>query len=171
MRPPRRFLLVLLLLPLAGPCILPAAPVPAPRPADVKGELERLRGEWTLVREVSPDGVVHTYEPKDSNIGHWALTFDGARFVTEEDYTDPSYLIEGSVALDVGRTPRRIDFTVTEVSSPADRKLKGQTRRGIYELDGDRLRLCLPGYGSAARPTRFEAGEGRGVYEFRRVKR
>jgi len=37
---------------------------------------------------------------------------------------------------------------------------KGQTCPGIYELDGDTLKLCLPNEPLAARPTELKAGAG-----------
>ncbi len=147
------------------------APTSVPERADAK-EREQLRGEWTLVRETTANGVVHTYGAAgESIIGHWTLTFDGEKFVTEEDYTDPSYIIAGTFALDTNQRPKRIDLAVVEVDSLADRELKGLSRLGVYELDGDHLKLCLARYGVAQRPAGFGYGKNYSTYEFHRMKK
>ncbi|MCI0456086.1 MAG: hypothetical protein L0Z62_03785 [Gemmataceae bacterium] len=43
------------------------------------------------------------------------------------------------------------------------------TIRGIYEIDGDTLRLCVPALGGA-RPTRFVRPAGGSLMTFRREK-
>jgi uncharacterized protein (TIGR03067 family) len=58
---------------------------------------------------------------------------------------------EGTFKLDATKKPKQIDLT-TE-----DKSLKG-----IYELDGDTLKLCVDEEGS--RPTEFKSPEGTKVY-------
>jgi hypothetical protein len=46
-----------------------------------------------------------------------------------------------------------------------------RTTQGIYELDGDRLRLCVVGDHGKKRPSDFEPGKGDWVYTLQRNKR
>jgi uncharacterized protein (TIGR03067 family) len=64
--------------------------------------------------------------------------------------------------------PKWIDLTLLDASFPIV-KLKGQTRRGIYEFDADRLRLCVGDYG-ARRPTGFQPDKGLVIEEYKRIK-
>jgi uncharacterized protein (TIGR03067 family) len=56
--------------------------------------------------------------------------------------------------------PKQIDWTIA-----------GQVQRGIYELDGNRLRMCVSPLGKP-RPTEFEThpGDGRSLHLRRRVE-
>ena len=162
--------LVFILFAPAGLAAPPVEVAPAPRRVNAR-ELEKLRGEWTLVKSVQPNGTVEKFGPEYSIIGHRTLTFDGGKVVIEEDYTDPPYTTDATIALNVDVEPKQIDLTVTDVNSDVDRKFIGKSRLGVYELDGDRLKLCLTDYGVAQRPTGFEHGKGREVYEFVRMER
>jgi uncharacterized protein (TIGR03067 family) len=55
--------------------------------------------------------------------------------------------------LDPSRKPKEIDLT-------PDGEGKGKTVAGLYELEGDSLRVCFPGQPDAERPTRLESKEG-----------
>jgi uncharacterized protein (TIGR03067 family) len=59
----------------------------------------------------------------------------------------------GTVKIDPSARPRTMDFTYTEG------ELKGHTTPGIYELDGDTLRICTAAQGKA-RPTEFASKPG-----------
>lgn len=53
------------------------------------------------------------------------------------------------------------DFTLDATKKPKTMDLKtakGETMQGIYELDGDTLKVCLSREGE--RPTKFESAEG-----------
>ena len=153
---------------LAGTLLLSAAPAPAR--ADAK-DANELRGEWTLVRHVKPDGTVIRHDGALGN-SHFVLRFAGAKVVQEYDFGDPSLEITMEVALDPSVTPKRIDLTVTDASKAtvAD-ELKGKVQRGVYRIDGERLTLCLAEFREKARPAGFDPGRGRDVFELKRVKR
>ena len=58
-----------------------------------------------------------------------------------------------SYKLDWSKTPKEIDFT------PLDGPSKVKTKEWIYSLDGDILKLCMPGPAGGPRPTEFAADE------------
>jgi uncharacterized protein (TIGR03067 family) len=55
--------------------------------------------------------------------------------------------------LDPDKTPKTIDLTLTGGSN------KGKTLAGIYQLDGDNLKVCLFGVGKD-RPKEFDTKKG-----------
>jgi uncharacterized protein (TIGR03067 family) len=67
---------------------------------------------------------------------------------------------EGKVSIDTTRNPKAIDYLQTSGASPAGSP--GDVRLGIYEIDGDRLRICLARAG-AERPKTFDASAGTGL--------
>src|SRR5205085_10009869 len=76
---------------------------------------------------------------------------DGDRFRTES----PEANYDGVFTIDVEATPSRIDIEFVEGPEA------GNTAYGIYELDGDRMSLCL-GLVGASRPAVFATRPGRG---------
>ena len=104
------------------------------------------------------------------------LTFDGHLAVRTVDGHPQPWL--AYFQLDPWARPRRIVIWDADVpgqapsglpglrSGPPKPMLPDLVARGIYELDGDRLRICLPLPG-APFPTDFESGAG-AVLEFRR---
>lgn len=156
------------LLALATALSMAAALAPVPARGDTK-DGEKLRGEWTLVRHVEPDGTVIRHREDDIGNSHFLLGFGGGKAVQEYDFGDPSLEITWAVVLDPSATPKRIDLTGTDSSSSA--VATGKVWRGIYRLDGDRLILCFAELDAKARPSAFEPGRGRDVYELKRVKK
>jgi uncharacterized protein (TIGR03067 family) len=63
-------------------------------------------------------------------------------------------LEEGTFTLDPDKKPRQIDFKIGKGQD------QGKDQFGIYELDGDTLRICVaaPGAEAEARPTVFRTG-------------
>jgi uncharacterized protein (TIGR03067 family) len=159
--------LVIALLPLTGFAAFSAEVAPAPRRADAK-ELEEFRGDWALVKQTLPDGTVRRYRAVRPIFSDENLAFDGRKLVTELTYCDPTDTMVEGVELDPKQAPKWIDLTLLDASFPLVKR-KGQTRRGIYEFDGDRLRLCVGDYG-AKRPTGFQPGKGHDIYEYKRIK-
>jgi uncharacterized protein (TIGR03067 family) len=145
-----------------------AAPVPA---RDDTKELQKLRGEWTLVRHVEPDGTVIRHPEGSPGNSHFLLRFEGRKAVQEYDFGDPSLEITWNAVLDPSAAPKQIDLTVTDASHSAFDPCKGKARRGVYQLDGDRLIICLAELDATARPTGFDPGRDREVYELKRVKK
>jgi uncharacterized protein (TIGR03067 family) len=105
--------------------------------ADAKKDQEKLQGEWTMQSgerdgEQFPDDLLKSLK----------------RTVTGDKYTitrDGETFAKGTYTLDPSQKPKTIDA-----------KLEGndQPVRGIYELDGDTLKICVAGPGEA-RPKEF----------------
>jgi uncharacterized protein (TIGR03067 family) len=113
-------------------------------------DFAKLQGSWMLAtlemdgREMTPAG---------------GIEIDGDRFRALGMGADYG----GTVELDEAAKPKRIDVIFTEGPEAGNRN------RGIYELRGDTLRLCLNRMGKA-RPRAFTAkpGSGNAVEVFRR---
>jgi uncharacterized protein (TIGR03067 family) len=73
---------------------------------------------------------------------------------------------EFTIKLDSAKKPKSIDLTLTQGVG------KGKVGLGIYELDGDTLKLCFPQDENAARPTEFKSTDGsrHGLLTMRRQK-
>ena len=76
----------------------------------------------------------------------------------------PQVLMQMEFTHDGSKSPKTIDYVNTAGAN------KGKTQEGIYELDGDILKICVGAPGSA-RPAQFEsvAGDGRSFTVWRRV--
>ncbi|HUK54942.1 MAG TPA: TIGR03067 domain-containing protein [Candidatus Binatia bacterium] len=109
-------------------------------------ELEKLQGEWA-VAFLEVDGLTPAWN-----------VFAGAKIVIEGDHFTSLGMgapYEGILEVDASAVPKafRMKFT----AGPE----KGNTNHGIYELDGDRWRICLSMTGGAA-PTEFATSPGSG---------
>jgi uncharacterized protein (TIGR03067 family) len=113
--------------------VLALTQAPASEAADEEQTgLEQLRGSWEVVKKSVPD-----FEAK-------RLIFDGAKFTVVLDEKEKE---EVKFKIDATAKPMRIDILA-----------KKETNLGIYELNGDTLRICFAIKGSK-RPTEFKAGE------------
>jgi uncharacterized protein (TIGR03067 family) len=77
-------------------------------------------------------------------------------------------VLEGTVRkIDAAKKPKTIDTEVTAGD------LKGNTIQGIYEIDGDTLRVCVVLPGKCERPTEFsgKAGSGCNLTIYKREKK
>ena len=113
-------------------------PMGALRGREQKEEVESLEGEWTVVAWEIDGGTTPSakYEGKKVVIkgGEIRLTID--LFLSDRF----------SFQLNSNRAPKEINLTAL------DGWLKGTTQPGIYEVDGQRLRICM---GMKVRPTKF----------------
>jgi len=94
-----------------------------------RDELRRLEGEWTLVHGEA-DGRPFPEE---------ALAI-GKRVVRGNEITvtmGPEVYLQAAFALRPSETPKAIDYVITAGPHQA------QTQLGIYETDGDRIKVCM----------------------------
>ena len=66
--------------------------------------------------------------------------------------------------LDADKKPKTIDLV------PGDGPEKGKTVKGLYELDGDTLRICLATQATMPRPTEFASSKGVQILVLKRIK-
>jgi RNA polymerase sigma factor (sigma-70 family) len=137
------------------PAPKPESEVPDAPTAKPKEDKELLQGTWHIV-EVEVGGKHQAKERSKDQI----LVFTGDKLAIK--YDDGSSQ-EMMLQIDPKQKPRAIDL------APISEPDKGYTFKGIYELDGDRLKLyysrnVAPG---AARPARFNPEfEDRGMRSF-----
>ena len=113
-----------------------------------KEDLERLQGKWKFVERII-DGKKQTGKQLEST---W--TFDGNRVIYHVDAD-----LLAIVTLNAKTNPKTFDFD--HESKDPKRVQKG--RKGIYEIDGDILKICVVAEGKTKeRPTAFESKEGSG---------
>ena len=109
-------------------------------------QLRGLEGEWRFA-SLEVDGTTMPGEA----LTHSRLLIDGDRFRTES----PEATFEGVFTIDVEATPSQIDIEFVEGPEAGNRSY------GLYELNGDRLTLCI-GLTGASRPTAFATQRGSG---------
>lgn len=119
-------------------------------------DVERMRGTWRMAAMNQEGDSV----PLGGNLAKLQLVVDGDRRTVRAGqilYSHAYYRI------DPAASPPAIDVFVTQGGS------SGQTMLGIYEVSGDRLRVCLASHGRE-RPRDFspKAGSGHVLQELRR---
>jgi RNA polymerase sigma factor (sigma-70 family) len=144
------------------------APAPAPVPrieaksapiapaAAVVDDLGKLKGTWPAA---SIEGAVGKSEGKGSEADNFKLRVDGEKFKFEGIFgmgRDPA---EGTLKLDESKTPKTFEMT-TSVGKML----------GIYELDGETLKICITKLGANEYPTEFKGSENSFVFVFKREK-
>jgi uncharacterized protein (TIGR03067 family) len=123
-------------------------------------DLKRMEGTWAVVVHEADGKKTTEEENKKADIklevkdGKYAVYFGEKKIAT------------GTIKLDAGKKPRQID-AVAE-----DGPLKGKAMPGIYELNGDTMRVCFAQPGGE-RPTEFRTKEGTGqvLLGYKRLKK
>jgi uncharacterized protein (TIGR03067 family) len=117
-----------------------------PKPEDVKKEVEKLQGTWTISK------IERAGEDLTPQLGGAEVEIKG------EELTAPN--IAAGLKLDPSQSPKALDMSYTE--GPA----AGQTVKAIYKLEDDTLTLCRALTKDGKRPTDFTAPEGSGKMLF-----
>lgn len=135
-------------------------PVPAaPEPADpaVEAELQRLQGTWQL-ESMERGGEKAPVEADGRTFFVGGRAFLGKR-------EDGLPFQSGTLKVDPSKSPKAISAAIAQGEG------EGAFMLGIYELDGDVLKLCFDPDGEE-RPTGFATEEGsrRFLAVYRRVK-
>jgi uncharacterized protein (TIGR03067 family) len=109
-------------------------------------DLDRLQGTWSIT-EAEMDG-----QAAPAAMTNGAITISGNKFVTSGVGAE----YKGMLVLDESAKPRRLDLRFTSGMQ------KGTTNLCIYELKGDRLRLCVATRGDV-RPKKFASLPDSGI--------
>jgi uncharacterized protein (TIGR03067 family) len=113
--------------------------------ADAEKELKKFHGVWTF-ESVEAGGQK---APADGLKG-LTVTFAGDKYTVKKG---DEVIQVGTQKLDPSKSPKAIDVTVTEGLK------KGAVMLGIYEIDGDTLKVCFDEEGKK-RPTEFKSPAG-----------
>jgi uncharacterized protein (TIGR03067 family) len=117
-----------------------------------KSDLDNLQGTWLTVSLVSNGKTVvdENVPPKPGPVTK--LIYEGSKWkVTVGEKT----VATGTWKIDSAKNPKELD--VMDESGT----INDQTKRAIYELEGDTFRYCI-GPAGKPRPTEFSAKEGSG---------
>jgi uncharacterized protein (TIGR03067 family) len=120
-----------------------------PGTAKPKTDHDRLQGTWRVLDMVT-DGKPNIKQNPDDEAD---ATFadDTMSLVAQPG---AKKFREFTIKVDSTKKPKNIDLKVTEGVG------KGKVALGIYELDGDTLKLCFPQDENVARPTEFASTDG-----------
>jgi uncharacterized protein (TIGR03067 family) len=113
--------------------------------ADLEKEVRKFQGTWTFESSVAGGKEL----PADQLKG-LILLFEGEKHTVKKG---DDVIQVGTQKLDPSKSPKTIDVTMTEGPS------KGTVMLGIYEIDGDTLKVCFDGEGKK-RPTEFKSPPG-----------
>jgi uncharacterized protein (TIGR03067 family) len=119
-------------------------------------ELKKLEGTWVCVSAVEGKEKREFIRGKEAR-----LTIRNESFMLS---VDGEFVEKVAIKVDPSKKPKTVDLTRTEGPE------KGDTALGIYELNGDELKLCIAQRSNQPRPTEFTAGDKSTLFIFRRVK-
>ena len=133
------------------------SPLPATAPAPKKTDQENIEGTWVAVSAEANGKALPAREVKGFTV---VISSDKVVFNPKEDNRASTY------KLDPKKMPKVIELT------PLDGPAKGKPQRAIYELKGDRLKLCVQN-GKGDPPTEFatKAGTNLRLLILKRVKK
>ena len=104
-----------------------------------------FEGEWRMVSAIM-DG-----KPMDKSMVKWVKRITQGNQSTV--YAGPQVMLKVEFTSDSSKSPKTIDYINTAGSH------KGKTQLGIYEFEGELLKICVAAPG-AARPTEFQSTPG-----------
>ncbi|MDR3633424.1 MAG: TIGR03067 domain-containing protein [Isosphaeraceae bacterium] len=118
----------------------------APEREAEQSDLEKLQGDWKTKSFLLGGGPL----PKEKQFPDRLMTIKGDSF---SEFRGGKVAVRGTLKLDSSTSPKHLNATFTQ-GGPT-----GETVRGIYELDGDTLKVCV-GTPDTERPAKFESLSG-----------
>jgi uncharacterized protein (TIGR03067 family) len=117
-----------------------------------QAELDKLRGTWLTVSMIANGKTLvdETTAPPPGPVTKFA--YEGNKWMV---IVDGKTVASGILRVDPTKTPKQID--ILDESGVTN----GQTKLGIYELNGDTYKYCL-GPSGKPRPSEFVSKEGSG---------
>jgi uncharacterized protein (TIGR03067 family) len=113
--------------------------------ADVEKELKKFQGTWSF-----ESGEAGGKELPAAELKELILIFEGNKFTVKKG---DQVIQIGTEKIDPSKSPKTVDVTITEGPE------KGAVMLGIYEIDGDTLKVCFDSEGKK-RPTEFKSAAG-----------
>jgi len=110
--------------------------------ADLEKELRKFQGTWTFESSEAGGKELAAGELKGL-----ILVFEGDKHTVKKGN---EVIQVGTQKLDPSKSPKAIDVTLTEGVN------KGAVMLGIYEINGDTLKVCFDAEGKK-RPTQFKS--------------
>ena len=117
----------------------------ADQKVDVEKDLKKFQGTWNF-ESVEAVGK----QESASDFKDMTVTFEGDKFTVKKGH---EVIQVDTEKIDPSKSPKTVDVTVTEGLS------KGAVMLGIYEIDGDTLKVCFDPEGKK-RPTEFKTAPG-----------
>ncbi len=113
--------------------------------ADLEKELKKFQGTWTFESSEAGGQQMPAGELKEL-----VLIFEGVKHIVKKGN---EVIQVGTQKIHPSQSPKAIDVTLTEGVS------KGAVLLGIYEINGDTLKVCFDIEGKK-RPTEFKSAPG-----------
>ena len=113
--------------------------------ADLDKEVKKFQGTWTIESSVT-GGMAIRADLLKGLIG----IYEGDKHTVK---MGDKVIQVGTQKIDPSKSPKTIDVTMTEGPN------KGAVMLGIYEIDGDTLKVCFDPQGKK-RPTEFKSAPG-----------
>jgi uncharacterized protein (TIGR03067 family) len=113
--------------------------------ADLEKEVRKFHGTWTFESSEAGGKKLPTGE-----LAGLVLTFEGDKHTVKKGN---EVIQVGTQKLDPSKSPKAIDVTMTEGVN------KGAVMLGIYEINGDTLKVCFDPQGKK-RPAEFKSAPG-----------
>jgi uncharacterized protein (TIGR03067 family) len=116
-------------------------------------ELEKLQGTWKTVASESEGQKI---EATGGGVAMPTVTIDGDQYLVNypQSQSKGRKLSGTTIKIDPSKKPKTIDFT------KADGSDEGKPSKGIYQLDGDTLRICFNPDKDGERPTEVATKSG-----------
>jgi uncharacterized protein (TIGR03067 family) len=118
---------------------------PADDKADLEKEVRNFQGSWTIESSETGGKAIPPGELKGL-----IVIFEGDKHTVKKG---DEVIQVGTQKLDPSKSPKAIDVTMTVGPN------KGAVMLGIYEIDGDTLKVCFDPQGKK-RPTEFKSPPG-----------
>jgi uncharacterized protein (TIGR03067 family) len=157
----KKTLVLVLCVALTGALVLAwAQNVAKPDPSD-----EKLQGTWKVVA-----AEVEGMPVPSQKLGNVKVTFAKGTYTFQADGQTQKH----EYKLDSSKSPKHIDLIQRKelLNKDSTKELRIEIRAGIFELNGDELKLCYEEEDAKKRPAEFKSKKDTGIFylQLRRMK-
>jgi uncharacterized protein (TIGR03067 family) len=136
------------LLPCLSAAVVAAVSVAHARPDTVADDLKKLEGTW-VIESVEVGGK----KLEDDLVGGKMVFTEKEHSIRAKGVPEEKWA-KGAHKIDPAKSPKHFDI------HPKTGPNIGKTHLGIYEIEGDRCRICFADPPTDERPTEFKSKEG-----------